>query len=46
MGEGAGAAAGHHDTDRVTGQQSGQPVEIGMDVEADMVVMAVKAAGQ
>ena len=46
MGEGARAAARHDDAHGVAGQQPRQPVDVGMDVEADMVVLAVEAARQ
>ncbi len=46
MGEGARAAAGHHDADRMAGDQPGQPVEIGLQVEPHVMVLAIQAARQ
>ena len=46
MGEGARAAARHHHADGMAGDQPRQPVEIGMQVEPHMVVLAVHPAGQ
>ena len=46
MGEGARAAARHDDAHGMAGQQPRQPVDVGMDVEADMMVLAVESARQ
>ena len=46
MGEGARAAARHDDAHGMAGQQARQPVDVGMDVEPHMVMLAVEAARQ
>ena len=46
MGEGARAAAGHDDADRMAGHQARQPVEIGREVEPHVMMLAVQAAGE